>query len=300
MRPRSELRNVVIGACSDLSPCRKQVMRPAAKRIFEGDVGTLESFCRLAQPHIVPTFEEVRKQFGTEFNYTEEAINMELVGDAVNPDWEGRVRVPRPIMDLCRENILVMEYIPGVKLVEAVKRQAREEARRRGITLEDLKDQHMAWMRRPPSCLTWLSSLRRAATMKVARVVLSCAWAPRKVAHWAGCCGERPPPPLQVIVRLPPPLSHSLKHKISDPWGARKDLGAGLLGNVLKGLVEPCATPRASTRVALKHPCPHEWPSPQTSLGHRSRLPLTRFHSDARGPILDAQAAPGCTRRPAV
>jgi len=26
-----------------------QVMRPAAKRIFEGDVSTLESFCKLAQ-----------------------------------------------------------------------------------------------------------------------------------------------------------------------------------------------------------------------------------------------------------
>jgi predicted unusual protein kinase regulating ubiquinone biosynthesis (AarF/ABC1/UbiB family) len=37
-----------------------KVMRPDAARLFHGDVTTLENFCRLAQPQIVPIFGEVR------------------------------------------------------------------------------------------------------------------------------------------------------------------------------------------------------------------------------------------------
>ncbi len=38
-----------------------------------------------------------------------------------------------------RDNVLVMEYFPGVKLVEAVRNQGRREAQRRNISFEQLQ-----------------------------------------------------------------------------------------------------------------------------------------------------------------
>jgi hypothetical protein len=54
----------------------------------QGDVSTLETFCRLAQPQIVPSFAEIRRQFANEFNYTCEAANLELVRRAGNMHFE--------------------------------------------------------------------------------------------------------------------------------------------------------------------------------------------------------------------
>ena len=34
----------------------RQVMRPDAERLFRGDLDTLEAFCKLAQPQIVPVW----------------------------------------------------------------------------------------------------------------------------------------------------------------------------------------------------------------------------------------------------
>ncbi|KAJ1476292.1 ABC1 family-domain-containing protein, partial [Baffinella frigidus] len=56
-----------------------KVMRPDAERLFRGDLDTLEAFCKLAQPQIVPVFDEFRATFPFEFNYTREAHNLARV-----------------------------------------------------------------------------------------------------------------------------------------------------------------------------------------------------------------------------
>ena len=47
--------------------------------------------------------EEIQKQFMTEFNYVEEAKNMQLVHDNVMEVFSNEVSVPLPIMELCRQ-----------------------------------------------------------------------------------------------------------------------------------------------------------------------------------------------------
>eukprot|EP00960_Hanusia_phi_P052145 761280-Hanusia_phi.AAC.1 len=54
------------------------------QRLFEGDLSTLEQFCKFAQPQISPVFEEFRHQFKSEFDYRREAANLRLVWGKVS------------------------------------------------------------------------------------------------------------------------------------------------------------------------------------------------------------------------
>lgn len=57
----------------------------------------------------MPVFEEFRLQFKSEFDYREEALNMQRVGDCLRPKWAARgVVVPEPIQRLCTREMLVM------------------------------------------------------------------------------------------------------------------------------------------------------------------------------------------------
>ena len=56
-----------------------KVCYPTVERRYRGDVRTIKLFAKLAQPVHVPPLEELEKQFETEFDYKEEARNLELV-----------------------------------------------------------------------------------------------------------------------------------------------------------------------------------------------------------------------------
>ena len=82
--------------------------------------------------------DEIEKQFLTEFDYTLEAINMQVtmlrfsllsfyalleltisalsqdIHDNIMPKWGDKVYVPAPVMELCRPQVLVMDYVPGM------------------------------------------------------------------------------------------------------------------------------------------------------------------------------------------
>jgi aarF domain-containing kinase len=127
-----------------------KVVRPRAKALFEGDLATLESFCRLAQPQLVPVFEEFRLQFKSEFDYRQEARNMQQVWAALKDKWLSRgVVVPEPVMELCTKDMLVMDYLPGVKMIEGLKNQAKCEARRRGCAVGAIEAEYLAKLTRP-------------------------------------------------------------------------------------------------------------------------------------------------------
>lgn len=116
---------------------------PKAEQYFRSDIKTLIDFCDLAMPYFVPSLREVEKQYKTEFDYTKEADNLQLVANNVNSVWRKKVVVPRPIKELCTRQVLVMEYLPGIKLVDGIRNQFTRIAASQGRTLEDLEDEQM-------------------------------------------------------------------------------------------------------------------------------------------------------------
>eukprot|EP01111_Echinosteliopsis_oligospora_P014640 TRINITY_DN5551_c0_g1_i2.p1 TRINITY_DN5551_c0_g1~~TRINITY_DN5551_c0_g1_i2.p1 ORF type:complete len:323 (-),score=83.13 TRINITY_DN5551_c0_g1_i2:806-1774(-) len=117
---------------------------PRAESLFRSDIKILIDFCTMAMPFHVPGLLEVEKQYKTEFDYVKEAENLDLVANNINNVWNEHVVVPRPFMDLCRKNLLVMEYLPGIKLTDGIRRQYSAIAASQGKTLEELENEQKA------------------------------------------------------------------------------------------------------------------------------------------------------------
>jgi hypothetical protein len=73
---------------------RRAAPEPAELLIWHS-CRTLKSFCRLAMPQHVSAFNEIEKQFVTEFDYRGEASNLERVRSAVRPHLQAvRFAIP--------------------------------------------------------------------------------------------------------------------------------------------------------------------------------------------------------------
>ena len=116
-----------------------KVQHWGAEDLFRGDIATSKSFCKLCMPQHVPVFDEIEKQFLTEFNYEEEAKNIELIRSLITPKWKNKVVVPKAHNDYCTKKVLVMEYLHGKKLVDGVKESYTQIAKQLGKTLEELE-----------------------------------------------------------------------------------------------------------------------------------------------------------------
>ncbi|CAM9631883.1 unnamed protein product, partial [Phaeothamnion confervicola] len=114
-----------------------KVMFPDVEVMFRSDMKTMKDFTRLAQPEHLPMLNEIEKQFMTEFDYTLEARNLQLVGDNMRAAFPHRVVVPRPIR--ATHSVLIMELVPGEKLVDALTRHIEAVAATRGMTVEELR-----------------------------------------------------------------------------------------------------------------------------------------------------------------
>jgi aarF domain-containing kinase len=120
-----------------------KVQYPKVEALFRGDLRTIRAFCELAQPEHLTVLDEVERAFLTEFDYEREADALaEVAASAARAPFAHEVVVPRPVRELCRKEVLVMEYLPGSKLVDALRARATELAASRGMTLAQLRD---AW-----------------------------------------------------------------------------------------------------------------------------------------------------------
>ena len=104
-----------------------KVQYPRVEELFRGDIATIRTFCTIAQPEHLSVIDEVERAFLTEFDYLREAEALAEVADnvAASP-FRSRIAVPRPVKELCRKRLLVMEYLPGIKLVDGVRAQFRD------------------------------------------------------------------------------------------------------------------------------------------------------------------------------
>lgn len=132
-----------------------KVQGPSAERTFRGDLKVSRDFCKLAMPQHVDPLNEIEKQFATEFDYMGEAQNLLDVANNLK-EWEDRVVVPKPYMDLCSKDVLTMDFITGKKFVEAIQDFYKQYAERNGTTLGELEAEQKKRMSDPDFKFTTL------------------------------------------------------------------------------------------------------------------------------------------------
>ena len=116
-----------------------KVQHWGAEELFRGDIRTQKKFCSWFMPQHVPAFDEIEAQFLTEFNYVEEAKNLDLIKGQLDADWGHKVVVPASHPKLCTKRILTMDYLHGVKLIEGIRSSYQDLADRMGKPLEEIE-----------------------------------------------------------------------------------------------------------------------------------------------------------------
>ena len=110
------------------------------------------------------------------------------------PRWRHKADIPSPRLDLCTREVLVMERLPGVKLVDGIRAQLAALARVRGTTARALEEEQRSKVESgvlPPRSVAaearatqrtnaWLSAndvfIRRPATTMYNYVVAPAVW----------------------------------------------------------------------------------------------------------------------------
>jgi aarF domain-containing kinase len=128
-----------------------KVQYPEVERVFRGDVRTIKMFAQIAQPVHVPPLIEIEKQFMTEFDYVQEAKQMDRVRENLtkattnktknNINVDVNVRVPKSYPNLCTSRILVMEELVGEKLADALRHDLERHAIRNGMTVDEFQQE---------------------------------------------------------------------------------------------------------------------------------------------------------------
>ena len=116
-----------------------KILVPGIEPKFRADIRTLKLFCQLAMPQHVPAFDEIERQFLTEFDYTREAANLNTAREFSLARWGDDIVIPEAFRNLCTKHMLIMEFLDGVKLVDGVRNQYKKLAALSGRTLEEME-----------------------------------------------------------------------------------------------------------------------------------------------------------------
>lgn len=128
-----------------------KVQLPGTERQFRADLETMRFFCSFAYPSIITSFDELERQFLSEFDYQLEAQNLRNVYDnwkasgtnstatGRNYDFGNRVKVPEPVEKLCTKLVLVMEFLEGKSFVRGLEELMQDMSRRAGKPVEEME-----------------------------------------------------------------------------------------------------------------------------------------------------------------
>lgn len=119
---------------------------PGIETKFRSDIHTLKAFCQLAMPQHVSAFDEIEKQFCTEFDYVAEGRHLQTIADLISPKWSKEVVIPRPKMEHCSKTVLVMEFLEGKKLVDGIREQYKVLAENEGRSFDEMLAEQKAAM----------------------------------------------------------------------------------------------------------------------------------------------------------
>jgi aarF domain-containing kinase len=136
------------GVLKDGKEVAVKVQYPAMEEKFRGDIDTVGNFCEWLLPQHAPYFDEIRKQFVTEFDYVGEAQNLaEVRANMSRAGYDKVVVIPAPVLPLCSKNVLVMDFLEGERLVDAVKNSYRRLAAARGMEYDVMEAEMMRDLR---------------------------------------------------------------------------------------------------------------------------------------------------------
>mmetsp|Transcript_7430 Transcript_7430/g.18213 ORF Transcript_7430/g.18213 Transcript_7430/m.18213 type:complete len:573 (+) Transcript_7430:202-1920(+) len=118
-----------------------KVQYPEAKILFEDDIHAIRSLCERFAPEQVCTLEALEEQNKSELDYTNEAKNLQEIGAnmAKHGFQPKECLVPQPLPELTTKRMLVMELLPGPKLIDGMRAYYAEYARKQGTTLKRLE-----------------------------------------------------------------------------------------------------------------------------------------------------------------
>ena len=115
-----------------------KVQNPEAERTFRGDVFALKVLVDVFGPQFSPAFDEIAKQFATEFDYRGEAQNAIEIRKNLQASPFRDIIVPKVYEKLCTRRLMVMEEVhPSIPLHDALDAQAALIAKQRGISKEE-------------------------------------------------------------------------------------------------------------------------------------------------------------------
>jgi len=97
-----------------------KVMHLDAQDRFKNDLQIFRWLCKVALPGWTPIIKEFESQILTEFNYMNEAENLRSVREnMLASPYRKKVVIPSPLIEYSTPNVLIMEYLDGVKLAQA-------------------------------------------------------------------------------------------------------------------------------------------------------------------------------------
>lgn len=118
-----------------------KVQYPEAQELFHNDIATIRRFCEIFAPEHIVILDALEKQNATELDYRNEAKNLKDVQrNMVEYGFQPReVVVPSPITEFSTHRLLVMEFLPGPKLIDGIREYFDCWAQKNGTTLYDLE-----------------------------------------------------------------------------------------------------------------------------------------------------------------
>ncbi|MBN1793280.1 AarF/ABC1/UbiB kinase family protein [Candidatus Woesearchaeota archaeon] len=125
-----------------------KVMRPGIRALFETDLEILDYLSRLVKHHFDPEvfdpeeiFDEFKRYTENELDYLKEARNIKLFRDMFKSDK--KLIIPKVYDDLSTKRILVMEYVPGIKLSDIIHEPGRFKKVNKTKLCKDLAESFM-------------------------------------------------------------------------------------------------------------------------------------------------------------
>ena len=118
-----------------------KVQYPEAQLLFTNDIHAIRLLCEWFAPEQLCTLDALEQQNEAELDYLNEAQNLidvrtNMIRHGFSPS---EVVVPQPNTELTTKRMLVMELLPGVKLIDGMRAYYSEYAKKQGTTLKRLE-----------------------------------------------------------------------------------------------------------------------------------------------------------------
>jgi len=118
-----------------------KVQYPEAQVLFKKDIHAIRAMCEWFAPEQVVTLKALEDQNASELDYTNEAKNLLDIGTNMKKHgfMPKECMVPQPIAGLSTKRMLVMELLPGPKLIDGMRAYYAEYAKKQGTTLKKME-----------------------------------------------------------------------------------------------------------------------------------------------------------------